>query len=71
MAECSRCTLILSMQKMLLDGNITIDRKDKEIIISEFTQGNISFRQAGERLGLDEETMSRYLPIENLDRHIN
>lgn len=67
--ECSSCTLILALTKAMKKAGLTNVQR-YQAIISEFTQGTLSFKEACGKLGISQEIMRQVLDEEFWDRKL-
>jgi len=71
MAECNRCTLIAAVRKMAQSSKISLNEDEKKAFILMFLHNDITFKDLGTKLGLSQEDINEYLPIEEQNRRFD
>ncbi len=68
---CNRCTLLTAMAKMTKSEHITASLETTKEIIKQFINGEITFKDVGDKLGLNVNEMLKYITEDSIDRYIN
>lgn len=68
---CNRCKLLAAMTAMTKSEHITVSLDTMKEAIKQFINGEITFKDVGNIIGLSTDEILKYITKDSVERYIN